>query len=89
MHDYAVSLQVIRGQRPSRPSICEPWNIACEALGLDDETWAVIDKCWNHEPEKRPGAKEVGVSLRAKLGQLVPTTNRKTYHGTSLNSFNK
>jgi len=68
MHDYAVSWQVIHGQRPSRPSICEPWDIACEGLGLDDETWAVIDKCWDQEPEKRPVAKEVSAVLCAKLG---------------------
>ena len=68
MHDHAVSLQVIRGQRPSRPSICEPWEIACEDLGLDDETWTIIQDCWNMEPEKRPTAKEVGTVLCAKLG---------------------
>ena len=69
MHDHAVSLQVIRGQRPSRPSICEPWNVACEDLGLDDESWAIIEDCWNMEPEKRPTAKEVGTVLCAKLGR--------------------
>jgi len=68
IHDHAVILQVIRGQRPSRPLICEPWEISCEDLGLDDETWAVIDRCWNQEPEKRPVAKEVGAFLCAKLG---------------------
>jgi len=67
-HDHAVILQVIRGQRPCRPSICEPWNISCEDLGLDDETWAVIDRCWNQQPEKRPVAKEVAAFLRTKLG---------------------
>ena len=68
IHDHAVILQVIRGQRPSLPSICEPWGIACRDLGLDDETWAVIDKCWNQEPEKRPAATEVSAFLRTKLG---------------------
>jgi len=67
IHDYAVILPVIRGQRPSRSLSCEPWNIACEDLGLDDETWAVIDKCWNQGPEQRPAAKEVGAFLHAKL----------------------
>ena len=68
IHDHTVMLQVIRGQRPSRPSVCDPWNIACEDLGLDDETWALIGKCWNQEPEKRPVAKEVGAFLCTKLG---------------------
>ena len=68
IHDHAVILQVIRGQRPTRPLICEPWELACEHLGLDDETWAVIDKCWDQEPDKRPAANEVGAFLRAKLG---------------------
>ena len=68
MHEHAVSFQVIRGRRPPRPSICEPWNMACEDLGLDDETWAVIDKCWNQEPEKRPVAKVVCAFLCTKLG---------------------
>ena len=72
MHDHAVSLQVIRGQRPFRPSICEPWKIPCEDLGLDDETWATIEDCWKTEPEKRPTAKEVCASLSAKIGHTRP-----------------
>jgi len=68
IHDHAVILQVIRGARPSRPSICEPWGIPCEDLGLDDETWAIIEDCWNTEPEKRPAVKEVGTFLSAKIG---------------------
>jgi len=72
MHDHAVSLQVIRGQRPSRPLICEPWEITCEDLGLDDETWVVIEDCWNAEPEKRPAAKEVSAFLCPKLGLSRP-----------------
>ena len=68
MHDHAVSLQVIRGQRPSRPLICEPWKLACEDLGLDDETWTIIEACWNAKSDKRPVAKEVGAFLREKLG---------------------
>jgi len=42
--------------------------MACEGLGLDDETWDVISRCWDQEPEERPAAKEVGTFLRAKLG---------------------
>jgi len=68
MHNHAVSLQVIRGRRPSRPPICEPWKIACEDLGLDDETWAIIEDCWNTEPAKRPAAKEVRALLSEKIG---------------------
>ena len=72
IHDHAVILQVVRGQRPSRPSICEPWKIPCEDLGLDDETWAIIEDCWNTEPERRPAAKEVSAFLCAKLGRSRP-----------------
>ena len=68
MHDHSVVFQVVSGRRPSRPSICEPWNTACEDLGLDDDTWALIDKCWDQKPEERPVAKEVGAFLCAKLG---------------------
>ena len=73
MHDHAVMFQVISGKRPSRPSICEPWEIACEDLGLDDETWAIIEDCWNTEPEKRPTAKEVGAFLSTKIGHTRST----------------
>jgi len=69
IHDHAVIFQVIRGRRPSRPSICEPWEIACEDLGLDDETWAIIEDCWKTEPANRPVAKEVGAFLCSKLGR--------------------
>ena len=88
IHDYAMILPVIRGKRPSCPLICEPWNIACEDLGLDDETWAVIDKCWNQEPAKRPAAKEVGAFLRAKLGlSLSSGESQNTVATTSPWSF--
>ena len=71
---WASSIQVVYGtvEQPSRPSVCEPWEIVCEDLGLDDETWAVISKCWDQEPEKRPIAKEVVTLLRAKLGPSRP-----------------
>ena len=46
--------------------------MACEDLGLDDETWGVIEDCWNKEPERRPVAKEVGAFLCAKLGRSRP-----------------
>jgi len=75
MHDHAVSLQVIRGRRPSRPSICNPWNIACEDLGLDDETWTLIEDCWNMEPTKRPAATKVAAVLCAKLGRSSESHN--------------
>ena len=42
--------------------------MACEDLSLDDEIWAIIEDCWNTEPEKRPSAKEVGAFLSAKIG---------------------
>ena len=94
MHDHAVALQVIRGQRPSRPSICEPWETLCEDFGLDDETWAIIEDCWNTEPEKRPVAKEVGDLLCAKLGRSRPddeshTTVTRNSPWGFLDSFNK
>ena len=85
MHDHAVALQVTRGQRPSRPLTCEPWEIACEDLGLDDETWAIIGDCWNTEPEKRPGAKEVGAFLCSKLGRSRP--NNESQNAVARNSL--
>ena len=77
-HDKDVIFQIIRGRRPPRPLICEPWNMACENLGLDNETWTVIEDCWNTKLEKRPTAKEVGAFLRAKLGLSRPSDESRT-----------
>ena len=84
IHDHAVMFRVIRGRRPSRPSICEPWELACRDLGLDDETWTIIENCWSAEPEKRPAAKEVGALLCAKLG--LSRSNNESQNTAARNS---
>jgi len=59
MLDHIVMFQLIRGSGPLALDLRAMGNNLRGSLSrLDDETWAVIDKYWNQEPEKRPVAKE-------------------------------
>ncbi|RDB23589.1 Serine/threonine-protein kinase STY46 [Hypsizygus marmoreus] len=58
-NDYAVILKVTAGHRPDRPSYCEPMNIPCETLGLEDVMWDIIEQCWNADVQGRPTASEI------------------------------
>jgi hypothetical protein len=53
-NDAAITLKIIQGVRPSRPS----HNISV-THGLDDEMWYLIEDCWKTQPMERPGASEV------------------------------
>ena len=48
--DITVMKKVIEGSRPSRPA---------DTSLLSDETWKVIEMCWNQEPQSRPSADSV------------------------------
>ena len=48
--DITVMKKVIEGSRPPRPA---------DTSLLSDETWKVIEMCWNQEPQDRPSAESV------------------------------
>ena len=41
--DKNVIVEVVNGKRPTRPVFSEPWHLDCTALGLDDDTWSIIE----------------------------------------------
>lgn len=52
-HDYHQWIKFIRkGKRPEKPS------------GIPDNFWELIQRCWNHDPSKRPSFKEIVELLR-------------------------
>lgn len=61
--DYPVIIKVIQGQRPPRPSHCEPWKSTCASIGLDDKLWDIVQRCWRMDPDERPEMDDVLKSL--------------------------
>ena len=47
-----VVLRVLRGGRPERPR-------NAQAVGLTDEMWKLLQRCWQQDPDKRPTMEEV------------------------------
>ncbi|KZT03176.1 kinase-like protein [Laetiporus sulphureus 93-53] len=52
--DAMVILKIISGHRPSRPDSPD-----LKALGLSDQIWQLMEKCWSREPKDRPCARSV------------------------------
>lgn len=48
-NDMAVSLKIIRGERPSRPDVAD----------LDNNMWNSIEDCWKADPKERPTAAQI------------------------------
>ena len=48
----AVVLRILRGGRPEMPE-------NCQAVGLTDEMWKLLESCWQQNPRKRPVMEEV------------------------------
>jgi hypothetical protein len=53
---------VVHGKRPDR----WPPKDQCVKRGLDGQLCALIEECWNQQPEKRPTAAQVAEQLRFK-----------------------
>ncbi|KZT18153.1 kinase-like protein [Neolentinus lepideus HHB14362 ss-1] len=57
-NDHAVTVDIMRGVKPSRGSRC---LVAC----LDhDSFWSIVERCWNSSPRLRASMTEVTESLR-------------------------
>jgi len=52
MKNNSVDAQIVGGKRPDKP-------LAAEQLGLTEEMWKYIEKCWSPKPDKRPNIDEV------------------------------
>ena len=47
--NWMVALAVLRGDRPARP----------EHASCTDDLWALIQRCWDQDPDSRPEILEV------------------------------
>uniref|UniRef100_A0A0W0FCY8 Uncharacterized protein n=1 Tax=Moniliophthora roreri TaxID=221103 RepID=A0A0W0FCY8_MONRR len=63
LYDAAVLLQVMQGNRPSRPD---------NMPELSDEMWSLIEGCWATEPSSRPDIEEVRKSIDTFFGAIDP-----------------
>lgn len=52
LRDAAVFFQVLQGNRPPRP-------FEAGMLGLSDEIWDLMERCWADEPRIRPSLETV------------------------------
>ncbi|KAK7049954.1 Rho guanine nucleotide exchange factor [Paramarasmius palmivorus] len=59
--DAAVILQVIKGDRPSRPN---------DLLELDDDVWALMHQCWLAESSSRPDIDSLKQLLYSLFGAI-------------------
>ncbi|KAH0579802.1 hypothetical protein H2248_002635 [Termitomyces sp. 'cryptogamus'] len=57
--EYPMMLKVMQGERPSRPKQCEHWKTPCTALGLDDDLWHLVERCWVADASQRPTMSKV------------------------------
>ena len=48
----AVVASILRGSRPEMPK-------DAHAVGLTDEMWKLLQRCWQQDPDKRPTMEEV------------------------------
>jgi hypothetical protein len=46
-NDHAVSMRVMKGERPSKPT-------SCQHTGFTDTLWDLMQRGWTSNPESRP-----------------------------------
>jgi len=52
LNDYRVVVDIVKGKRPSRPTLPDGGMVS-------DELWTLVNFCWAQEPSARPSAKDV------------------------------
>jgi hypothetical protein len=65
-NDIAVLLKYQRGERPPRPPSSARHGLkrgrakkASVCVSMDDDTWGLVQECWDQDPGMRPCAKKV------------------------------
>ena len=74
--DKNVVVEVVNGKRPMRPIFSEPWHLDCTTLGLDDDTWSIIEDSWQTEAQKRPTPKDIIQRLSPKISPGSVSSHR-------------
>ena len=64
--------KVLSGERPDRPD-------EAQQLGLVDQLWYMVERCWQHDPDRRPVMATVVGSLREWSFISPHVTNLLTY----------
>lgn len=60
--EYAIIVQVLGGHRPTKPSANE-----CRGTPPAEHQWALIKRCWAHNPTDRPTMTNVTVHFETPL----------------------
>lgn len=91
LRHHQIPGRVVRGLRPSRPTLPNGQLMA-------DAMWALVNACWHSEPERRPSAEEMASKLRcAPLSMFLltgfgnlgarpadPAVRHSSFRGTSI-----
>ncbi|OCH87919.1 kinase-like protein [Obba rivulosa] len=65
--DHRIIFAILFKHRMERP-------VQATGLGLTDEVWAIMERCWRHEPKERPSIETVRDDLRNARGSIDPKT---------------
>ena len=68
IHPFLVPGLVLAGRRPSRPA-------DREILGLSDDLWALVEKCWAEDPTVRPKIANILPFLEAASSHWALSTS--------------
>ena len=70
---------IIQGERPPRPT----------SAALTDDTWGLMQRCWNQEPQLRPGIREVLQDLVSGLFRSLHRVSKSSAEfQVALSQFN-
>ena len=67
--NHVVPLKIFQGNRPGRPG-------GLEGVWLTDDVWAVLERCWTHQPNDRPGIENVLQCLEEASRVWTPPSPR-------------
>ena len=70
VRDTEVVYKVIQGERPTIP-------VNASELGISEDLWQLLVKCWNHNYPERPKINEIlrHLSRDPALGLIFPPSN--------------
>ncbi|KAF7965095.1 hypothetical protein HWV62_45735 [Athelia sp. TMB] len=72
--EYQAMVDISQGKRPKRPS-----DKRSKMRGLTDQVWAIVEICWNQEPDCRLTAAQAVQRLRSLSGRLTDNRPEDVY----------
>ncbi|KAF9789402.1 kinase-like domain-containing protein, partial [Thelephora terrestris] len=80
--NLVISGKVVRGERPERLE-------GADGVWLTDGVWGVLERCWEPEPQDRPGIEDVLRCLEERLSSWVPPSSDSTLRRRCIRALRK